>query len=249
VTFLALDKDLELQHNLLTALADLPPSGYLAAITEQDQMVHWDSIKGHFQALHDCLKAFFNGQPDPEIEPQGMRDFYLAERSLYVQFYGLIQVAWHGIKKIADSLKFEIPATPGEALIKVLEQRADKMVAPIFERHHTISIKSARSVLSTSESMLHLANEEKRRELTKSEKRKLNKYQKDKRQFIDLDGSITMDFFCLACCEKLAKSDRSIKNQIRLYETAKENHLKALMPLLRDVKGGTWKDGRFVTNP
>ena len=125
------------QQRILDLLCNLPPVELFYCCDEPDQQRQWRLVHQTYLSIHEKLKAYFEGRPDP-IEGNPIADeWYTLQRDIWIRFYTVIQFTWErGLSvRLAARLKEKgqppIKA-PGDAILAALEQQSALMMHQAF---------------------------------------------------------------------------------------------------------------------
>ena len=125
------------QQRILDLLCNLPPVELFYCCDEPDQQRQWRLVHQTYLSIHEKLKAYFEGRPDP-IEGNPIADeWYTLQRDIWIRFYTLIQYAWErGLSvRVAALLKEKGKPpikTPGAAIMAALEQQSEMLMQQAF---------------------------------------------------------------------------------------------------------------------
>ncbi|BAU13754.1 hypothetical protein LEP3755_42950 [Leptolyngbya sp. NIES-3755] len=243
-------QDRPTQEKVLTVLNQLPPEGYLSVCVSQEQIDRWWKIKQDSLDLRGYLKAFFSGEPDPELEHPELNDIYRALRNVYVNLYNVLSLGWRQIKAFAAHVNYSIPNSPGATLVQILEDRAELQIAPILAAHHTISVKSARTILRPSKRLLKLI-EKPIDTLNKAEKREVRKYFSDRAHFLAHGREyFLLQEFCINVAEQAGQYDLVLQDAYEALLKASNTLGQVLASHIHEsqkLSGEIWREG-IVTN-
>lgn len=116
---------------ILERLGNLPPEIWLLADCHtDDQRTHWSDCKLYFMWLKRLLKDYFAGGEEAQaldLLPLKEKQFWAKERDSYINLYGIIHYSWGAIRRALEKTQVDTIHSPGEMLIKVLDQKATMM--------------------------------------------------------------------------------------------------------------------------
>ena len=125
------------RQSFLSVLDGLPPIVYWAQCRTDDQKEHYIAMKQGYQFLKEELQRYFGGQGSliPRLSDRD-RDFFCALRDRYLAWYKVVQLGWVHIEdELAEAglTTRDIQAgSPGEALIRILENECAGFMQPSF---------------------------------------------------------------------------------------------------------------------
>jgi flavin-binding protein dodecin len=224
------------QKKILRAIDGLPPMAWLEVCQSQAQLEHWNLIRRAFQFTYVGLKEYFEGQKstlDSELA--------IAQRNYYLAIYEVIQLGWHHIEIAAqDATLQDFPNTPGEAIVKLIENDCAAFFNPCLQ-YHEFSKDGAYRLYLLEKQVRELESKE---SLKSAEQRKIEKFStKLKQMQRSYRELLNLRHFCLAVCRDVAKRDRTLKESLTIFNTRQLYLHSLIAPKLRKGESYCW-DGR-----
>ncbi len=223
------------QNQILQAINGLPPLAWLDLCKSKDQIEHFNLIRRVFRFTYIGLKEYFEGEKstlDSELA--------VAQRNYYLAIYELMQQGWRYIEIAAqESALQDFPHTPGEAIIRLIENDCAAFFAPCLEPYEWSKDSAYRLYLLEKE----VRDLESKELLKPGEEKKIEKFSNKLRQaqrpYHEL---LVLRNFCLAICQSAAKCDRTLKESIKNFNS-RQLHLHSLIaPKLRKGVSYRWDD-------
>lgn len=245
--------DSALQTTTLRVIDGLPPGGCFWQCETDDQKAHWLKLKEFYKRVHQSLKDYFEGKPaqHSRLTPSD-REFYGLVRDRYLAFYQVIQWGWNYIETDAEkhgNLEYlkGFADSPGEALIRVIENECAALMQPAFSPYFRWSSSGIRTLAKLdreASAVVAQPNES----LSQKDKNKLGTY-KHKLKQEKQSTALLMNFWetCIAVCEENRARDVSLRRYLREYR--KINGLLDAEILRRchpskNVRGEEWQRGQ-----
>ena len=239
------------QHLLLKYLLDIPPLEYLKECNTSDRKKHWEDCKNFYLCLRQFLKNHFSGLALPIEEiadsihiedaetiltfsTQQQKETFLRKVELefnyYYDYYGVISRGWRYIKpfleereKKTDNQSF--PKTPGEALIKIIEQNFHGYFLVLFPEYTSGNYYSEYSPQKLYKKQLEYKKLTRKnpKDLNSTEKQKIENFKRQKQKESKTMNCFTgLQNFLLEIClsNAKAKKDSVLKRRLTSLEAA-----------------------------
>lgn len=238
---------------IINSIDGLPPNGWLLQCRTNDQVRHWEWLKGLFTGLHDELKAYFSGHK--ALSTNGRDETLFLLRDFYLALYYCLQIAWDEIKEIAEREQISNfnPQTPGECLIEILNEKCLTLFEYCQVDYEEWSVRKLHETNRLSNKYVSFA-ERPREQWTEKEREIAEKY-------LSLVGKsdYSMIDFCLVALKEIVQKKKNSKLHKILSPKHKELwkkywELKSLlaskMHPSKRLRGGSWVNGEWLeVNP
>ncbi|TFI54863.1 hypothetical protein BLD44_007665 [Mastigocladus laminosus UU774] len=238
--------DTDLQLRTIQALDGLPPLHIFNCQTV-DQAKHWIEIREAFVWLKQAFKDYFSGKPSnhSQLSPR-QQEFYGLLRDFYLTWYQCIQWGWNDIKQSVAEQGLDIESyasTPGEALIRLLEDSASALMEPAFTGYHRWTPSQTRDLAKRDREIGCLLSGE---NISDVEKLKIKKYQRDiKVARIPYEKYFNFYENSLRVCERAKKGSR-LKEALVTHKKTRaqlDAVIQSSVHKRHRLKGYEWRNG------
>lgn len=222
----------DLQKKVLTALAGLPPIDAYLMARSPEQQEDLRAIAWHFADVRMALAAYFSGEKNPIPDAERKRKLFVErEVDYYLAAYNLFWFGWSEIEaEVGQKLQPGqwFPASPGDALVFLLEMDCETMLTPILEGRD-VNVWESKKLLAGG-----IPNPEEFSGLAQKRAKRTAEYASEVRERATPSCFL---WFCTTAVQKRLRGNEKLKTILKRFKSLQRKRFEERRKLLTGVKG------------